>query len=136
MIEITSSSGGTYFLEADTDNTFSHFGQYSVRAIPATGYQFSHWSGDKNQTNLSEGPNVADNSLIIDGPISLQACFLLHLTHFLLSLLLKRVEYVEGAGGFTLLDSLSVSANLLHFGNFPGGTEIRIFSSLLIPRNQ
>ena len=43
LIEITSSSGGTYFLEADTDDKFSHFGVF-VRAIPAAGYQFSHWS--------------------------------------------------------------------------------------------
>ena len=28
LIEITSSTGGTYVLEADTDNTFSHFGEY------------------------------------------------------------------------------------------------------------
>jgi len=120
LVDITSSTGGTYFLEADTDDKFSHFSQYSLRAIPASGYQFSHWAGDKNQTNLSEGPNVADNSLIIDGPISLEAVFLP--SSFTLSAFASPGEggYIEGAGGFTLLDSLSVSAQPWPFWEFSG----------------
>ena len=120
LIEITSSSGGTYVLEADTDDKFSHFGEYSLRAIPAAGYQFSHWSGDKNQTNLPEGPNVADNSLIIDGPVSLEAVFFP--SSYTLSAFSAPEEggYIEGAGGFTLLDSLSVSAQPSPFWDFSG----------------
>ena len=82
------------------------------------------------------GPFTGDNSLIIDGPISLIAIF--SPSDFTLSALSQPLTggYVEGTGGFTLLDSLSRKSSAQPLlGVFGIGLEIRIFLYLQILRN-
>ena len=69
-VNISTGNGGEIIIETDESGKFTHFRQYSLRAIPDAGYKFSHWSGERNETNLADGSFIGDNSLIMDGPIS------------------------------------------------------------------
>jgi len=117
-IEISATLGGSFVLTGEDSGKFSHFGQYTLRAIPEEGYQFDYWAGEGNLTNLVDGALVADNSLIVDGPISLQAVF--SPSSYTLAIDTEPSDggTVSGGGGFTLLDSLSVSADPFPFWEF------------------
>ena len=39
------------------------------------GYEFDRWAGDANVTQLAYGPAVAENELLIEGPVQLKALF-------------------------------------------------------------
>lgn len=117
-IEITPTLGGSTLLTGDDSGKLSHFGQYTIRAIPEEGYQFDYWAGEGNLTNLVDGALVADNSLIVEGPISLQAVFSPSSYTLALDTDPSYGGTVSGGGGFTLLDSLSISADPFPYWEF------------------
>ena len=105
-IIISTNTGGTFILSSNSDGTFSHFSEYSLRAVPDDGYQFSHWAGDKNQSNLSNDPHYADNSLIVNGTINLEAVFTPSVYELTVSAIPEIAGSVTGGGGFTLENDL------------------------------
>ncbi len=119
-VNLSASGGGNFVLSSNENGKFSHFSEYSLRAIPDSGYEFSHWSGDKNQTNLVYSSNSADNALIVDGEINLQAVFVPSVYSLNTDSNPQNGGEVVGGGGFTLLDNLSVSAYPNPFWEFSG----------------
>ena len=119
-INISTNTGGTFILSSNSDGTFSHFSEYSLRAVPDDGYQFSHWAGDKNQSNLINDPHYADNSLIVNGTISLEAVFTPSVYELTVSAIPENAGDVTGGGGFTLEKDLVVTANSYPYWEFSG----------------
>jgi hypothetical protein len=74
-INITSAFGGNIFLGTNDSGGFEHFKSYSLIATPLMGYEFDRWAGDANATQLAYGPAVAENELLIEGPVQLKAMF-------------------------------------------------------------
>ena len=74
-INITSAFGGNIFLGTNDSGGFEHFKSYSLIATPLMGYEFDRWAGDANATQLAYGPAVAENELLIEGPVQLKALF-------------------------------------------------------------
>ena len=117
-INITHSDGGHSVIQSGENGQFQHFGQYSINAVPHIGYKFSQWEGDGNLTNLTLDPNIANNELILDGPISLIASFVPADFTLDVSSEPDTGGWVEGGGGFSILDSLSVHAKPSPFWQF------------------
>lgn len=75
QIQINSAANGNIILDSNPSGNYTHFSDYNLSAVPDLGYEFSHWSGDGNLTQLLEGANAAKNVLRVEGPISLTAHF-------------------------------------------------------------
>ena len=75
QIQINSAANGNIILDSNPSGDYTHFSDYNLSAVPDLGYEFSHWSGEGNLTQLLEGANAAENVLRVEGSISLTAHF-------------------------------------------------------------
>ena len=100
-VSISAGSGGNVILEEA--NSYLHFQTYSMEAIPELGFEFSHWEGDGHENLLHLGTNSRENSITIDGPLSLTAIF--NPRNFQINLSAQVGGDVNGSSSFSVLDN-------------------------------
>jgi len=113
-INVTAQQGGR--IEKDDIDEYQHFQTYDFHAIPHAGYLFESWEKSNNLSNFIYNQSIADNQLLVEGPVAIEAIF---------SKKTFSLHTIDSAGGsvsrsaeyFTIDDnnSLFISAN-----NHPG----------------
>ena len=71
-INVTSSDGGSAAVEP---GPHLYDGNYTITAIPDSGYQFQSWTSSSNSLNILSSNSTADSSLVLDGNSSFLANF-------------------------------------------------------------
>ncbi|MFL2914504.1 MAG: hypothetical protein ACJZ64_07705, partial [Opitutales bacterium] len=73
-INVTSSSGGSAEVE---NGPHEYDGNYTITAIPDSGYQFQSWTSSTNSLNILSSNSTAVSTLILDGNSSFHANFII-----------------------------------------------------------
>jgi hypothetical protein len=103
QIVVNAGTGGDVFLETEENGNFFHFSSYSLNATPQKGYEFSQWITEPTKENsLSNGINIANNTLTIGGEIEINATF--STVVFDLSINTGEGGTISGPSTFTVLD--------------------------------
>ena len=118
-IIISTNTGGTFILHpiamvpfrTSVSTLFEQFLMMGINSV--TGLEIK-------SVNLSNDPHYADNSLIVNGTINLEAVFTPSVYELSVSAIPENAGEVTGGGGFTLENDLVVTANSYPYWEFSG----------------
>ena len=106
-------SHGDVNLQKNISGKFTHFEKYSLVATPTKGYRFLEWNGTGSSNLLTYGKFEKNNELLIQGsPVDVNLTALFEPSEFFIDVN-SSPNYageVVGAGGFSILDTPSLTA--------------------------
>ncbi len=124
-ILVNAGVGGSVNLENHL--SFTHFEKYSLVATPEKGYEFVEWRGPGTYQYLTFGKNEKINELLVVGqqPSDLNITAVFATSEYFIDANVSpdgSAGEVFGKGGFTILDSLSLTAQPKPGWKFAGWT--------------